>query len=73
MKDFYDVWLLATHFDFDGPVLAEAIRETLLWRQTTLPRTLAAFSDAFTQDREKQTQWAAFVGRHGLEEAPITL
>ena len=42
----------------DGSVLAEAIREALLWRQTTLPRTLVAVSDAFAQDGEKQTHRA---------------
>ena len=73
MKDFYDIWLLATHFDFDGPILAQAIRETFRWRQTALPRTPVAFSDAFAQDREKQAQWVAFIGRHRLEDAPATL
>lgn len=28
MKDFYDLWLLARQFDFDGPTLATAIRRT---------------------------------------------
>jgi hypothetical protein len=73
MKDFYDIWLLATHFDFDGSILARAIRETFRWRQTTLPLTPVAFSDAFAQDREKQAQWVAFIRRHRLEETPVTL
>jgi len=71
MKDFYDVWLLATHFDFDGSILAQAIRETFRWRQTTLPPSPVAFSDAFA--RKKQVQWVAFVRRHHLEDAPATL
>lgn len=73
MKDFYDIWLLATHFDFDGSILAQAIRETFRWRQTTLPRRPVAFTDAFAKDREKQAQWAAFIGRHRLEDTPATL
>jgi hypothetical protein len=73
MKDFYDVWLLATHFDFEGPILAQAIRETFRWRQTTLPRTPVAFSDDFARHREKQAQWVAFIGRHRLEDTPATL
>lgn len=28
MKDFYDLWAIATTFGFEGPVLAEAIRAT---------------------------------------------
>jgi hypothetical protein len=73
MKDFYDVWLLATHFDFDGSILAQAIHETFRWRQTILPQTPVAFTDAFAQDGEKQAQWLAFVRRHSLEETPATL
>jgi len=73
MKDFYDIWLLATRFAFDGPLLAQAIRETFYRRQTTLPVAPFAFSDAFAQDREKQIQWIAFIRRHHLEDTPTTL
>jgi hypothetical protein len=73
MKDFYDVWLLASHFDFDGPILAQAIRETFRWRQTPLPPSPVAFSDAFARDPEKQAQWAVFIGRHRLQDTPATL
>jgi len=75
MKDFYDVWLLATCFDFEGPILGQAIGETFQWRQTDLPVQPVAFSDAFAQDPEKQTQWAAFVRRHriGEDQTPATL
>jgi len=73
MKDFYDIWLLATNFDFDGSVLAQAIRETFHWRQTAFLANPVAFSDGFSQDSEKQAQWAAFVRRLRLEDAPTTL
>jgi len=73
MKDFYDIWSLATHFDFDGSILAQAIRETFHWRQTVLPPSPVAFSDAFARDREKQAQWVAFIRRLRLEDAPATL
>lgn len=73
MKDFYDIWLLATNFDFDGSVLAQAIRETFRWRQTAFPANPVAFSDSFSQDSERQTQWAAFLRRLRLEDAPTTL
>jgi len=73
MKDFYDVWLLATRFDFDGRTLAQAIRETFRARRTALSPSPAAFSDAFANDNEKQAQWAAFVRQHRVEDAPATL
>jgi hypothetical protein len=73
MKDFYDIWLLATHFDFDGSILSQAIRKTFRWRQTAIPTAPVAFSDAFAQDHEKQAQWVAFIRRLRLEDAPATL
>jgi hypothetical protein len=34
MKDFYDLWLLARQFDFDGPTLAKSIAATFENRKT---------------------------------------
>ena len=73
MKDFYDVWLLASTFRFDGLVLAQAIRQTFDWRQTPLPTHPIAFTDAFVEHPEKERQWRAFVDRHRLSGAPDTL
>ena len=73
MKDFYDIWLLAANFDFDGAVLAQAIHETFHWRQTALIANPVAFSDSFSQDSDKQAQWVAFLRRLRLEDAPATL
>ena len=41
MKDFYDVWTLARHFAFSGPVLCAAMRATFERRKTVLPSTTA--------------------------------
>jgi hypothetical protein len=73
MKDFYDIWLLVTHFDFDGATVAQAIRETFRWRQTVISPEPVALSETFANDREKQAQWAAFIRRHQFEAAPSTL
>lgn len=73
MKDFYDVWLLATHFEFDGHTLAQAISETFRWRRTALSSAPVAFSDGFAC--EKQGQWEAFIRRHRLDkgDTPVVL
>jgi hypothetical protein len=64
MKDFYDVCLLAKLFEFDGPILCEAVHNTFSRRSTPLPRGLpTAFTREFRQDDQKQTQWRAFVRR----------
>jgi hypothetical protein len=73
MKDFYDIWSLATHFPFEGPTLAQAISETFKSRGTPLSLYPIAFSDVFSQDDEKQVQWEAFRRRLGIEEVPAGL
>ena len=73
MKDFYDIWSLATHFPFEGPTLAQAISETFESRGTPLSLHPVAFSDVFAQDGEKQVQWKAFRRRLGMEEMPAGL
>ncbi len=73
MKDFYDIWSLAMHFAFEGPVLALALRETFRRRQTPFQVTPVAFTPAFTANPEKQAQWQAFVRRLSQETVPPTL
>jgi hypothetical protein len=68
MKDFFDIWLLATRFSFEGAALTQAIRATFRQRRTVVAASPVAFSDAFAHDPEKQAQWAAFLRRYRLEE-----
>jgi hypothetical protein len=70
MKDFFDIWLLATQFDFEGTVLAEAIEQTFARRETRIPSRPAALTKEFTEDGSKQAQWAAFLRRSRLTDAP---
>lgn len=66
MKDFYDLWVMARTFDFDGEKLSEAIRRTFERRRTGLPESVpTAFTPEFYEDKAKQTQWQAFL-RKGL-------
>jgi predicted nucleotidyltransferase component of viral defense system len=73
MKDFYDVWLLANHFDFEGATLSRAIHATFHRRRTAVSPTPVAFTDGFGGSPDKQTQWAAFLRRQGIQGAPSTL
>lgn len=72
MKDFYDVHHLAATHEFDGELLAQAIRATFERRGTALPTDVPlALSEEFANDNEKQAQWRAFL-RRGRLEAPAT-
>ena len=67
MKDFYDIWLMATTFSFAGPILARAVQATFQRRGTAIPSTEpTAFTVEFAQNNDKQIQWKAFLRRNQL-------
>ncbi len=74
MKDFYDIWMIARHFAFEGMTLVQAIKATFNRRRTELPReTPIALSDEFATDSDKIKQWDAFLNRTGLRESAVDL
>jgi hypothetical protein len=59
MKDFYDIWILITNFEFEGTVIQTAIERTFQNRSTELPdERHLVFSDEFAEN--KRDQWSAF-------------
>lgn len=68
MKDFYDLWAMARQFEFEGDILASAIRNTFDRRKTSFPTTApVAIPDEFSADSGKQKQWASFLTKSSLE------
>ncbi|MDO5102511.1 MAG: nucleotidyl transferase AbiEii/AbiGii toxin family protein [Lautropia sp.] len=72
MKDYFDLWFLSQHAEFDGNILKTAIQATFKRRKTRLP-AIAPFglTDNFSQDPVKQTQWRAFLTKNQLEAPPL--
>jgi len=70
MRDFYDIWLLSQQFDFDGKVMGNAIKKTFSNRRTDISTKPIAFTESFASDSERQRQWAAFLRRSRLDNAP---
>jgi hypothetical protein len=71
MKDFFDVWMLASVFDFAGTRLSQAIGTTFERRKTELPiNPPLALTEEFYKDAGKQIQWTAFLrkGRLKIQE-----
>lgn len=67
MKDFFDVWTVSREFAFDGPTLSRAIKATFETRGTAIPnKPPLALSPEFYDDREKNTQWNAFLNKAKL-------
>ena len=64
MKDFYDLWVLANHFEFDGINIYRAIKATFSGRGSDIPEgEPLALTSAFFEDSGKQTQWQAFLSK----------
>jgi len=59
-KDFYDIFILAGRYDFDGIELKEAIRETFEHRGTGFD-DIFAFTDDFLVSEIHQSRWKAFL------------
>ena len=74
MKDFYDIHALATHFDFEGAILVQAVKATFKRRKTDVPAELPmALSETFGLDAMKNTQWNAFIRKGGLSQKAPSL
>jgi hypothetical protein len=72
IKDFYDLWAIATTFDLDSETLLRAVQATFERRQTPIPVAMpSGLSDAFASDAGKQTLWRSFIGdRIEADQAP---
>jgi len=70
MKDFFDIWLLASTSDFGGLDLSAAISATFSRRNTPIVSEPQAFETDFALDSSKQAQWAGFLKRMRPSEAP---
>lgn len=64
LKDFFDLFTLASRFDFEGPDLVAAIGATFARRGVPIPaEPPMAFSSRFSEAPEKAAQWGAFLKR----------
>jgi hypothetical protein len=74
MKDFYDIWVMARTFDFDGELLRTAIERTFERRRTDVPaQAPLALTADFYADPAKQMQWRGFLRRNGLSDGDTSL
>ena len=70
-KDFYDLYILAVNYDFDGNDLKEAVKETFENRHTSFTE-IAAFETEFSEDPLRQSRWKSFVKKKRAM-IPVTL
>lgn len=70
MKDFYDIWLLAQNFEFEGSQLAQAVKATFRTRATPLESDPVALTPGFARSNDAQMRWTAFLKKSALTDAP---
>jgi hypothetical protein len=65
LKDFFDLWFLSRNFEFEGPVLTEAIARTFAQRKTPVPaHAEEVFSPGIVAT--KFGLWDAFIRRNAI-------
>lgn len=74
MKDFFDLWILARDFDFDGVSLVKAFSATFIRRQSLPPtESPLALTEEFGRDSAKVKQWGGFVRKGRFKVGPAEL
>jgi predicted nucleotidyltransferase component of viral defense system len=73
MRDFFDVWVLSRRFDFEGELLASAVRETFERRGREIDPQPLALTDEFALDEGKASQWRGYLRKSRLEGVPADL
>ncbi|MEA2104026.1 MAG: nucleotidyl transferase AbiEii/AbiGii toxin family protein [Candidatus Cloacimonadota bacterium] len=68
MKDFFDIYHLASHQDFELQILREAIKTTFNNRQTKLSSRLEIYSENFINNVTKKRQWEAFIRKMRIDD-----
>ena len=74
LKDYFDLWTLTGHFDFDFEILRTAVMRTFARNDLTLPSSWPiGLRDDFATDSRKRSQWNAFLRKTQPQIRPATL
>ncbi len=68
MKDFYDIYFIASKNSFELNKLSEAIKTTFQNRATEIKDSDFIFKNKFKNDQNKNELWNTFIKRNKLEE-----
>jgi hypothetical protein len=67
MKDFYDVWYIATtNNNLDMDKLKLAVEATFKRRGTELVKAPVIFQNDFIEDEDRQARWKSFLRKNRL-------
>jgi hypothetical protein len=66
LKDYFDLWVLSQHAEFEGSLLCQALAATFERRKTAIETEPIGLSDEFANDDRKASQWTAFIKKNKL-------
>lgn len=73
LKDYFDLWFLATYAEIDKAILPQAINATFARRRTEVPEAAPlGLSDTFAESPIKKQQWQAFLSKSKLIAPGLT-
>jgi predicted nucleotidyltransferase component of viral defense system len=72
LKDFYDLWLISSTFEFNGAELCAAVQRTFERRETPMPTDVPTGLTRLYAE-QWDTQWKAFLRREHMNGAPADL
>lgn len=70
MKDFYDIWMLSSIFEYDSSELSTAIRETFKHCKREIEANPSVFQEVFANDLGLSQKWRVFLHKNNLTDAP---
>ena len=73
LKDYFDIWLLASLYEFDSAILEDAIHATFTNRRTNIEKYPVGLTAEFSESPVRQSQWLSFRKRGRFPHAPEDL
>lgn len=67
MKDFYDIFFLASNISFKSDILIKALETTFHTRGTQIEDRAIVYENEFKNDTLKNTQWNIFLSKNKIE------
>ena len=68
MKDYYDIYYLSNHFEFDNEILAEAMRKTFVNRNHSFTKEQFDQVMQFGSNLDMQKKWQAFAKKISFDD-----
>jgi len=74
MKDYFDLWVILRDTPLDQKILGQAVTATLRNRKTRMTHGFpVGLSEEFWTDKQKTTQWNAFLNRNNLSAESLSI